>query len=196
MNLSKDIMRHLIENYFHLTEIYQCQFVSKFVRSCITPQQLYKSQCNKVALNMQKKQNKYLIKRRKENIEYFVDLKISLLNDGSNHMYLRKKLIEKYTNQKGDTFCYKCNRHAIPDVITKHFCTGKQLSKCKDCGCENPNEFKSPHRQENCPLFSEGNMCINCDLKNVASLYIKHHCCCKGTVYYGDFGLVSCGCRK
>ena len=76
MNVSKDILRHLIENYFHLTEIYQCQFVSKFTRSCITPQKLYDARCSKVAINMQKKQNKYLIKRRKENIEYFVDLNI------------------------------------------------------------------------------------------------------------------------
>ena len=111
-------------------------------------------------------------------------------------MYLRKKLIEKYTNQKGDTFCYKCNRHAIPDVITKHFCTGKHIPKCKECGCENPDEKESPHWKERCPLFSEGNVCINCDLKNIASLYIKHHCRCKGTVYYENFGLLSCGCRK
>ena len=196
MNLSKDIMRHLIENYFHLTEIYQCQFVSKFTNKCITSQQLYKAQCYKVALNMQKRQNKYLVRRRKENIEYFADLKISLLNDGGNHMYLRKKLIEKFTKQKGDTFCDKCCRHAIPDIIAKHVCNGIQIPECKECGCVNPREFKSPHWKERCPLFSEGNVCINCDLKNVASLYIKHHCRCKGTVWYEYFGLVSCGCRK
>jgi hypothetical protein len=152
--VSKDIMTLLISKYFDKESVYNCQFTSKWVKKCITPDNLYLARCFKIAKNMQEKQNKYISKRRIKDIQLCVDVEISLLRDGGNHLYLRKKLIDKYSKQEGDTRCWGCGKFGTPDIISKHrkVCAWKPFSdKCKDCGCDNPEEYKSPHWC-NCPL--------------------------------------------
>ena len=176
MNVSKDILRHLIVNYFHLTEIYQCQFVSKFVRSCISKESLYNIRCNKLCINMQLRQNKYIAKRRKEDIFYLADLKINSLNDGLNHIYLRKKIIEKYTKQEGDTRCGKCLWSDTPNKIKEHMknCNARYFINCKECGCLNIAERKSPHSDEGCPLFKYYH-CNECKF-SAPIKFLRYHC--------------------
>ena len=68
--LYKDILRLLIEKYFHDETVYACQFVSKFCNSCITETRRYDAQCEKLAMNMQDKQKKYFEKKRNRYITW------------------------------------------------------------------------------------------------------------------------------
>ena len=184
MNVSKDILRHLIENYFHPTEVYQCQFVSKFTRSCITLQQLYKSRCNIITINMHKKQNEYFRKRRINDINNLVNEK---LKNQKGRKTTRKKLLKlKYSKQEGDTRCNFCTYTATPNEISLHTIKHAdyhyyEIINCETCGCLNPDEKESPHFKEGCPLTEY--YCVNCRI-SAPGKFLEQHCECKTNESY------------
>jgi hypothetical protein len=184
-HVSKDIMTLLISQYFDKESVYNCQFTSKWVKKCISEENLYLARCAKIAKNMQEKQNKYIFKRRLKDIKECVNQEISLLRDGGDHLYLTKKLIDKYNKQEGDTRCWSCGKFGTPNVIREHkkVCTWKPFSdKCKHCGCENPEEYKSPHWRS-CPLIiipcEEFNNYDSCNFKGIPTLFYLHIKSCR-----------------
>lgn len=153
MNVSKDIFRLLIEEYFCLKTIYQCQFVSRFANKCIPLQKKRNAQYEKSASNMRTKQRKYFEDKRKERIASFVNEKVWLGNNNK-----RKALIKKYSKQEDDCFCEYCPFTGSPNEVFVHIRTHSayhaqpQIKNCKKCNCINPNEMESPHFKEGCPL--------------------------------------------
>lgn len=153
-NVSKDILRLLISQYFSKEDVYTCQWVCKWFKSCISVDNLHLAQRAYVAKNMRDVQSKYLEKRRKKDIECVVYQEIRKLKDGANHLYLKKKLAAKYTNQEGDTRCWKCGKIGTPKNIILHIdnCIGPYPQQCRMCGSLNPNEYLSPHHDA-CPFW-------------------------------------------
>ena len=187
-NVSKDILRLLISQYFSKEDVYTCQWVCKWFKSCITSDNLYLAQCAYVAKNIRDSQIKYFEKRRKSDIEYLVHKEIKKLKDGANHLYLRKKLTTKYTNQKGDTRCWKCHKMGTPEIITLHFvnCKGLHPERCSTCGTFNPHEYLSPH-DPGCPLTLTSCVCNaetfyffeKCEVNGPYQMVKHHHKTCR-----------------
>lgn len=190
-NVSKDILRLLISQYFSKEDVYTCQWVCKWFKSCISVDNLYLAQCAYVAKKMQETQSKYLEKRRKKDIEWLVYQEIRKLKDGANHLYLKKKLTTKYTNQEGDTRCWKCYGKGTPEVITAHIpdCKGLHSKNCSTCGALNPDEYLSPH-DAGCPLpltyckhingKAESLFCFEkCEIEGPYQMIKHHHKTCQ-----------------
>jgi len=178
MNVSKDILRLLIEEYFHDETIYSCQFVSKFVNSCIIESRRYSAQCEKIAVNMRKKQNEYFMKKRKQCIDLAVNEKLKHFK-GRRIFTMKKLLTSKYSKQEGNPYCDYCSYIASPKEISVHVIKHadyhiEKRTICNECNCVNPQEKDSPHCKDGCPLRE-----YTCFLGNLApTKFHKYHCRC------------------
>ena len=182
MNMHKDILRLLIEKYFHDETVYSCQFVSKFCNSCITETRRYDAQCEKLAMNMREKQKKYFEKKRNRYITLAVNEKLKNLK-GKRTITLRKLLKQKYLKQEGNPYCDYCSLIASPNEISLHIIKHANYHldnytriTCQVCGCINPDDIGSPHFKEGCP-------------------HTKSYCFC-GTLAPNKFHEYHCGYKK
>ena len=132
MRVPKDIFGLLIKRYFNRKTVYQCLFVSHWVRQqAIMKCPKYRKYLAKLA------DFKHLQRTFTDNAYFNCVLRRYRKDTRAKHLNLNRMDIRKYPQ------CDKCGM--IRDA--NHKCSTKD---CQECGANNPNLDGSPHKRRGC----------------------------------------------
>ena len=123
MRVSRDIFRLLVNKYFTLETLYQCQFVSQWVRSCLSPQQISDARM----------EHAKIIVRRAHAKEYDRERKMAIKDALVNVPCENKKAVARELMQTIQC-CDLC--HNFYFGLDHKECHASYNRACKHCGCE------------------------------------------------------------